>query len=417
LKGSLILTQGRLAVEKKNNPDIGLILSGGGARGAYQVGVLKAIAEIVPPRQCNPFPIICGTSAGAITAAALASNAHRFRLSVRGLENIWSHLTVDQVFRTEIFSFLWMLMRWLIPGFTVGYTPHNTALLDSTPLRNLLQLVVNRRRIRAAIRNGDLKALCITASSYGNGESVTFFQASREIAAWSRARRFGRPAAIGVEHLLASSAIPLLFPAQRIDDGYYGDGALRQLAPLSPAIHLGAEKILVIGVSGNTTTPHVEKEQHYPSMAQVLGHILNSVFVDTLEGDVERLERINHTLAALTPEERQSHGINLKPVEVLKVYPSQPIDSIAAAHMHELPRSLRFFLRGSGGTRATGASAVSYLLFQPGFCQALIELGYRDGLARREQIARFLNLENTNPEKTSLEGSARNDDERQTGSL
>lgn len=389
--------------DHSKNKCTGLILSGGGARAAYQVGVLKAIAEILPARQRNPFPIICGTSAGAINAAALASNAHRFRLAVRGLENVWSQLGAEQVYHTEFFSFLWMLLRWLIPGIAAGYTPHNSSLLDSTPLRNLLTLVMNQRRIKAAIDVGDLKALCITASSYGNGESVSFFQARDEVTPWSRVRRFGRQTIIGVEHLLASSAIPLLFPAQRIEGSFFGDGALRQLAPLSPAIHLGAEKILVIGVSGNASAKQMPHEQHYPSMAQVLGHILNSVFVDTLEGDVERMERINHTLSVMTDDERAAHGIHLRPVEVLKIYPTSPIDEIAAAHLHELPRSLRLFLRGSGGTGFSGAAAMSYLLFHPGFCQALIELGYKDGLARRSQIVAFL----------SPDSADQSDDERQ----
>lgn len=372
--------------------DIGLILSGGGARGAYQVGVLKAIAEILPPRICNPFPIICGTSAGAIIAATLASHAHRFRLGVRGLENVWSNLSADQVFRTEFASFLWMLLRWIIPGFTVGFTPRNSALLDNTPLRHLLTLVMNQRAIQAGIDAGYLKALCITASSYNQGESVTFFQARDGVESWDRVRRFGVPTTIGVEHLMASSAIPLLFPAQAIGDCFYCDGALRQLAPLSPAIHLGAKKVLVVGVSGNTTARATARESQYPSMAQTLGHILNSVFVDTLEGDVERMERVNRTLNAMTEEERAERGIHLRPVDVLKVYPTQPIDEIASAYLHRLPRSLRFFLRGSGATGSSGASAVSYLLFHPEFCQALIDLGYRDGMARRSKIIEFFNL-------------------------
>ncbi len=375
-----------------SDDEIGLVLSGGGARGAYQVGVLKAIAELLPPRSCNPFAIISGTSAGAINAASLASNAHKFRIGVRGLEQVWSNLSADQVFRTEIFSFLRMLTRWAIPGMTVGYTPRNSALLDNRPLRDLLTMVLKKQRIKSAIEQGYLKALSITASCYANGESVSFFQARSDVASWNRVRRFGRPTEIDVEHLLASSAIPLLFPAQRVGKQYYGDGALRQLAPLSPVVHLGANRILVIGVSGNTSAQQVAHEPVYPSMAQVLGHVLNSVFVDTLEGDVERLERINHTLSVMTEEERQSRKVRLRPVEVLKIYPSQPIDEIAADHLNELPRTLRFFLRSAGGDDSTGAAAISYLLFHPGFCQALIELGYRDGKARAQQIARFLNL-------------------------
>lgn len=377
----------------ESRPDVGLILSGGGARGAYQVGVLKAVAELTPSRCHSPFRIICGTSAGAINAASLASNAHRFRMGVRGLEIVWRNLTADQVFHTELLAFVRMLCRWLIPGVTVGYTPHNSALLDNSPLRDLLTMVLKPRRIEEAIDKGYLKALSITASSYSNGESVAFYQAKHDVAPWDRVRRFGKPAVITVDHLLASSSIPLLFPAQKVGSDFYGDGALRQLAPLSPAVHLGADKIMVIGVSGNTTAEALPHVQRYPSMAQVLGHVLNSVFVDTLEGDVERLERINRTLAATTKEQRKT---SLRPIDVLKVYPSQPIDEIAASHLHELPRSLRFFLRSAGGGHAagdTGAAAVSYLLFHPGFCRALINLGYRDGMARKAQIREFLDLD------------------------
>jgi len=378
---------------KKQAVNTGLILSGGGARGAYQVGVLKAISEIAPPSICNPFPIISGTSAGAINAAGLASRAKNFRMAVLGLENTWSQLSSDKVFRTELWSFLRMLLRWVIPGLAAGYTPQNAALLDNTPLRHLLELVINRRRIQEAIDADYLKALCITASCYNDGKSVTFFQASPEVPTWDRVRRVGIKARIGVQHLMASSAIPFLFPAQQVGNKYYGDGALRQIAPLSPVIHLGAEKILVVGVSANTTAPQFDSVQTYPSLAQIFGHVLNSVFLDSLEGDVERSERINRTLSAFTAEEREQHGINLRPVEVLKIYPSQQIDDIAAAHLHEMPRSLRFFMRTSGGTDPSGASAASYLLFHSGFCRALIDLGYKDAMARQLEIAEFLGFD------------------------
>lgn len=366
-----------------------LILSGGGARGAYQVGVLKAIAELLPADQRNPFSIICGTSAGALNAATLASHCQQFQQGVQSLVNTWSHLEAKQVFRTELGAFAWMLLRWLIPGITVGYTPTNSALLDDTPLRDLLSIMLKPAAIQEAIDTGDLKALCITASSYGNGESVTFFQAARNIAAWDRVRRLGQPAIINVDHLMASSAIPLLFPAQRIGEYFYGDGAVRQLAPLSPAIHLGANKLLVIGVSANTLGKRAPHAEHYPSMAKVLGHLLNSVFIDTLEGDVERLERINDLLATLSAEECLKRSIQWRPVDVLKIYPSEHIDEIAERHLNELPASLRFFLRGSGATAPAGASAISYLLFHPGFCQELIQLGYKDGMAKRDELHAF----------------------------
>jgi NTE family protein len=368
----------------------GLILSGGGARAAYQVGVLMAIAELVPRGMRNPFPIISGTSAGAINAAALAAQAHNYRMAVRGLERVWANITAEQVYRTDVYSFAKSILRWFATTLVSGSTPVNSALLDSRPLHKLLSMVVNFQRIQEALDRGDLHALAITASSYATGESVAFFQAQPHLQEWKRARRLGRRSAIAVNHLLASSAIPILFPAQEVEGRFYGDGAVRQLAPASPALHLGAERLLVIGVSGNTSRQR--DVEGYPSLAQVLGHILNSVFVDSLEGDVERLERINNTLQAIPHKTRQQQGVSLREVDVLKIYPSRPIDEIAAEHVKELPRALRFFLRGSGATRSPGASAVSYLLFEPGFTRALMSLGYQDASARADEIRAFLEL-------------------------
>lgn len=377
----------------QQDPVRGLVLSGGGARGAYQVGVLSAIAELLDRGTPNPFPIICGTSAGAINAAALSANAGNYRTAVRGLERVWSNLTAEQVYRTDLYACLRGIVRWLFSGFTTGRTPDRSALLDNLPLQRLLTLVVNFKRIQQNIELGHLRALSITASNYATGESESFFQGAPDLADWVRARRKGKRSRIGVEHLLASAAIPILFPAGKVDGGYYGDGALRQLAPLSPAVHLGASRLLVIGVSGNASATRQRVLAGYPSMAQVLGHVLNSVFVDTLEGDVERLERINHTLSALGERARRKHGISLREVDVLKIYPSRPIDEIAAEHLKELPRTLRFFLRGSGATRSPGASAMSYLLFEPGFTRALIEMGYKDAMGRKDEIHAFFSPE------------------------
>ncbi len=368
----------------------GLILSGGGARAAYQVGVLRAIGDLVPPRTRNPFPIICGTSAGAINAAGLAANSHNYRMAARGLERVWANLTVEQVYRTDLFSFLRSVMRWLFSSLTTGITPVHSALLDNTPLRRLLSLLINFQRIQQALEIGDLRALSVSASSYSTGESMAFFQGQDDLPEWDRVRRNGRRVNLDVDHLLASSALPILFPAERLGNQYFGDGAVRQLSPLSPALHLGADRVLVIGVSANTEE---HREIHsYPSMAQVLGHVLNSVFVDTLEADVERLERINQTVAAIPPGQRRKHDVQLREVDALKIYPSRPLDAIAAEHIGELPRTLRLFLRASGGTQSPGASAVSYLLFEPGFTRSLMSLGYRDAMSRSSEIRSFLAL-------------------------
>ncbi|MDF1821819.1 MAG: patatin-like phospholipase family protein [Alcanivoracaceae bacterium] len=370
----------------------GLILSGGGARAAYQVGVLMALADLVPRGTRNPFPVICGTSAGAINAAALSANAHNYRMAVRGLERVWANITPEQVYRTDFWTFLKSIIKWSLSGVLTGDTPVHSALLDSEPLEKLLNLVINFPRIQQAIEAGDLRALSITASSYATGESVAFFQGQENLEEWTRARRLGRKTRINAAHLLGSSAIPILFPAARVHDRYYGDGAVRQLAPVSPALHLGAERVLVVGVSGNAAHGRQREISGYPSLAQVLGHILNSVFVDTLEADVERLERINNTLHAIPASTRRKQGIALREVDVLKIYPSEPIDEIASRYIDRLPRTLRFFLRGSGATRSPGASAVSYLLFEPGFCRTLMSLGYRDAMAREQEIRDFLEL-------------------------
>lgn len=371
----------------------GLILSGGGARAAYQVGVLMAIADCLPRDAKNPFDIICGTSAGALNATVLASQAVHFRTGVRGLERVWSNLSAEQVYRTDWSSFLMLVLRWMFAGARRGESDRPYSLLDNQPLAELLSRVINFKKISRQLESGNLYALSITAAGYSTGESVSFFQSAADIAPWRRARRVGVPAQIGPEHLLASSALPLLFPATRIGQGYFGDGAIRQLAPLSPAVHLGADRILVIGVSGGPQ--ELAKRvatSSYPSTAQIVGHVLNSAFVDAFEADVERLERINRTLRLIPADVKRANRMELREVELLKIMPSQPLDELAAQHVHELPKNIRMLLSGSGATRRSGGTAVSYLLFEQGFCKALMALGYKDAITRRDEIAGFLGM-------------------------
>lgn len=375
-----------------------LILSGGGARAAYQVGVLMAIADSLPRDARNPFDIICGTSAGALNATVLASQAVRFRNGVRGLERVWANLNAGHVYRTDWSSFLQLVFRWVFAGMRRGEsdTPHS--LFDNEPLAHLISQVVNFKKIQRQIEGGHLYALSITAAGYSTGESVSFFQAAPEVQPWRRSRRVGVQAQIGPEHLLASSALPILFPAKRIGEHYFGDGAIRQLAPLSPALHLGAEKILVVGVSGGPRELARRLPGNtYPSTAQIIGHVLNSAFVDAFEGDVERLERINRTLRLIPDDVKKANRMELREVELLKIMPSQPLDEMAAQHAHELPRNIRTLLSGWGATRRAGGTAVSYLLFEQGFCRALMALGYQDAIARREEIAAFLGIAHASP--------------------
>ena len=376
-------------------PVTGLILSGGGARAAYQVGVLAAIAELLPAGAPNPFPVIVGTSAGAINAVSLASGAMDFTRAVEQLTAFWQGFESHLVLRSDWPGVIHQASRFLGHSL-LGLGSHvPVALLDSSPLRDLLQDRINFPGVEQAIAGHHLRAVAVTAFGYSSSQAVTFYQGKGTINGWLRHRRIGMPTALTVEHLLASSAIPLLFAPVKIGEEYFGDGAVRQSAPISPALHLGANRVLVVGVSGNPRGPDLQAGQsHYynaqqPTLAQIGGHMLNSTFIDSLESDIELLERLNH-FSRLLP--RQSDNLGLSPVEVLVIAPSQPIDEIAARHRHELPAALRMFLRGPGATKTSGAGVLSYLLFEAGYCRELIELGRRDAMAKRDALCQFLRV-------------------------
>jgi NTE family protein len=382
-----------------NGKHIGLILSGGGARAAYQVGVLRAIAESLPPGCHNPFHIICGTSAGGLNAAGLASHAHCLQDGITMLEDVWGQFRTEQVYRTDWPGVVHRAIRWL---WTIAFGRLRrdlpVSLLDNSPLRTLLDAHLPLERIQHAIDQGLLDALCITASGYSTGESVSFFQGAAHLDGWSRSRRVGIRTAISVDHLLASAAIPMLFPAVRVNREYFGDGAIRQHAPISPALHLGAERIMVIGVGGQFSKLEREKALSYPSIAQIVSHILSSSFVDSLEADIELLTRVNRTIG-LIPEDVR-HLSSLRPVDVMVITPSaQVLDTIAMRHADRLPKSIRMFVRGSEATQRSGSGVLSYLLFEAAYCQDLMQLGYADGCERKEELKKFFNIENTAPEK------------------
>lgn len=376
-------------------PKIGLILTGGGARAAYQVGFLRAVSHMLPRGASNPFPIVCGTSAGAVNAAALAADATDFHRAVRRILLIWKYFHAEQVYRSDVLGVMGTGARWISAMLLGGLGKNNpSSLLDNSPLSQLLRERLDLSGIRRSIDLGALYALSITASGYTSGQSVSFFQSVPGVAGWQRARRLGIPEIIDYEHLLASSALPFIFPAMPLRREFFGDGSMRQIAPISPALHLGADRVLVIGVGRQMVRqPERLRLGSYPSLAQIAGHALNSIFLDSLEVDIERLQRINKTIRMISAEERAKHHMELREVDVLVISPSEDIDRIAAQYSHELPRSIRFLLRGIGATRTGGATLTSYLLFEPAYCRALIALGYKDTMAKRDEVMKFLGVD------------------------
>jgi NTE family protein len=394
------------AVHPGVEPVTGLILSGGGARAAYQVGVLAGIADLMPVGAKNPFPVIVGTSAGAINAVKLASGAAEFRTAIHELTDFWQGFRSHQVLRSDWAGVIRQAARFFGRSLLgLGRKQVPVALLNSSPLKDLLTARLNLDGIDEAIEARHLRAVAITAFGYESGQAVTFYQGKGTIDSWLRHRRIGLPTRLTVDHLLASSAIPLLFAPVKLGQEYFGDGAVRQSAPISPALHLGANRVLVVGVSGNPrgpgANPRVQRAVSgtQPSLAQISGHMLNSTFIDSLESDIELLERLNLVSRMLpapgapAPLTSSTPGHSLAPVEVLVISPSQPIDEIAARHRRELPPALRTFLRGPGATKTSGAGVLSYLLFESGYCSELIELGRRDAMAQKDELMRFLRLD------------------------
>ncbi len=373
---------------------IGLILTGGGARAAYQVGVLKAIAEFMPRRAHSPFQVICGTSAGALNAVTLAVNAQRFRQGVKYLLGIWTNSQVSDIYRSDVLGVLANSIRW-VSGLVLSMFGINrmkrVSLLDNSPLASFLEQTLPCEKIQESIDAGVLHALSITASGYGSGYSVTFYQGVAGIQPWKRTRRLGTETKIGIEHLLASSAIPFIFPAVHIHREYFGDGSVRQIAPISSALHLGADKVLLMGAWHDDDEEGRRQSQRmdtYPSLAQIAGHALDSIFLDGLEVDLERLDRMNK-IFSLIPEELRP-ATDIRHIDVLVITPSQPLEKIAERHIYRLPLPIRFLLRAAGVMRRSGANLVSYLLFEKNYCRALIDLGYQDALKRRDEILKFL---------------------------
>ncbi len=372
-------------------PRTALVLSGGGARAAYQVGVLQAVREMLPDPRVNPFPIICGTSAGAVNAASLAVFAEDYGEAVDNLNAVWANFRANHVYRTDAMSVARNRWKWLgLLAFGRVLRQNPRSVLDNSPLASLLARTLDFSRIDQAIARGALYAVSVTATGYTSGQSITFFQGAPDIQPWRRAQRHAARVQLGVPHLLASAAIPFIFPAIKVHREYFGDGSMRQLAPISPAVHLGAERILVIGAGFMGEDPDQRRAESYPSPAQIGGHALASIFLDGLAVDLERVEHINQMLARLPQQVLDQGVLGLRPIETLVISPSERLDLMAANYAHALPRSIQRLLKTVGATSTRGSMLTSYLLFEVPFTQALIDLGYRDTRARRDEIQAFL---------------------------
>ena len=371
-------------------PTVGLVLTGGGSRSAYQVGVLLALAEMLP-RARNPFQVIVGTSAGAVAASVLAAEAHHWRRAVAGLERVWANFQSSQVFHVDASHMLRAGAHWvlaLISGGTVLSPPKSV--LDNSPLRELLGVHVDCSGIRRSIERGHVRAFALCASSYSTGRTVAFFDGIDSIRDWSRVQRIGVRTQLTLDHLMASAAIPLLFPPMRIGDEYYGDGAMRQVHPLSPAIHLGADRLLIIGVRARRAAG-VQVNRLPPIMptpGEIFGYMLDTLFTDQIYSDLEQLERFNELVHAAPQAARGG-----RPIETLMLAPSVDPRELAARHAREIPRGLRVLLRVIGGRDVSGDQLASYLTFEAGYTRALIELGYRDAMEARSALMAFMSGE------------------------
>jgi len=376
---------------------VALILTGGGARAAYQVGVLKAIAELIPRRSHSPFPIICGTSAGALNAATLAINAKNFSMGVQYLVNTWKNFYPNQIYRTDVLGVFNNSVMWFA-GLVLGAIGirnkklSKVSLLDNSPLIELLEQSLPCEMIQENIDAGFLRALSITASGYGSGQSVTFYQGAKDLVPWNRTGRIGVQTQIETKHLLASASLPFLFQPTLVNREYFGDGSMRQIAPIGSALHLGATRVLVIGVTASVYFNQSQRNDihDYPNLAQIAGHALDSIFLDNMDVDLERVKKINDLVAIMPAEMRES--TNLRHVDVMVISPSQPIDKIAERYVKELPWTIRLLLRLIGVRQHRGVTLVSYLLSEKKFCRALIDLGYKDALSRRDEILALLDM-------------------------
>jgi NTE family protein len=383
----------------------GLVLTGGGARSAYQVGVMRAVADLLPRDAPTPFHVITGTSAGAIVAANIATYAAHFRTGAVTLERVWRNFHVDQVFRTDTPNMLRAGARWMAALLSVGrLASPPDSLFDNAPLRRLLERRIDFSRLREVLAAGHLDALAISAAGYSSARSFAFYECrvhpTGDVSPWSR----GVWTELGIDHLMASSAVPFLFPPVRMHDEYFGDGAMRQVAPLSPAIRLGAARLFVVGVRhDHQQAPRNLVATATPSFGKLFGFMLDTLFMDSLHAGVAQLERLNRLVAQSSVPNPEG----LRHIDSLVLVPRADLSVIAARHARQMPRTVRALLRIIGAADSDGSELLSYLLFESGYTRELIALGYADTMARRDEVAALLE-----PGMRTRAGAPANEDAR-----
>lgn len=372
--------------------NLGLVLTGGGARAAYQVGALRALAELFGNGPL-PFQVVTGVSAGAINGSSLAAGADDFPGAVKHLGDTWLALTPDRVYRTDALSLVSIGSGWF-RGLTAGgaHPPRRyNHLLDTAPLRELLGREIRFDRIRENVERGLLRALAISATNYETGTSVTFFDGPPELKPWARSRRMGVRTGITLDQVMASAAIPIFFPPVQVGRSWYGDGGVRLTAPMSPALHLGADRLLVIGIrhprtAEETVELNATADRDDLPLSEILGVLMNAVFLDSLEPDIERVERVTEMLESI----QRPPDSHLRPVRILLLQPSQDLAVLASDQVMRFPRSLRFLLKGLGVSQRGGSDLLSYLAFEQQYIERLVTLGHEDTRARFDEIREFL---------------------------
>lgn len=370
------------------DPKNGLVLTGGGARAAYQVGVLRAIA-VITNFKINPFRVISGYSAGAINGAWLAGRSEDFDHATRHMWQVWSELSTEQVYKTSPISLAHIAFRWLRDRGLAGPAQQITYLLDTEPLDGLLRKHIGFEALSHQLKTHHV-TLSVTAVNYSTGQSVSFFEGTDGIEGWTRLNRIAVQTKIRPEHVMASSAIPIFFPPVPLNDGYYGDGMVRLNAPLSAPIHMGADKLIVIGIRGpSSKSSPGGKNPSVVSLGEIAGTILNGLFFDALDADIARMERVNRTVAALSPEELRHQPDHLRHIPLLSLRPSQEVANLSTNLLSSAPTMIRFLLKGIGLEEDKGQDLLSYLFFEQKYLRSLLEIGYEDTLHRKDEILEF----------------------------